>query len=79
MDKPTCNIGIRPLGRSADGPSPVVQKEIAALKAMVEDSKLLPPANCPANAKLHRQHIIKHGGESAKRFVQIFTELGLDF
>ena len=40
----------------------------------------LPPANCPAHAKLHRQAAINAADETGKeRLKKTMRELGLDF
>ena len=52
--------------------------EMSRLKAAYKD---LPPANCPAHAKLHRQAGLKAAATEAgrERLKKIYSELGLDF
>jgi tRNA(Arg) A34 adenosine deaminase TadA len=51
--------------------------EMSKLKAAYAG---LPPANCPAHAKLHRQAAINAADETGKeRLKKTMRELGLDF
>lgn len=69
-----------PLGRNPHSLSPVIAEEQEKYKAYLADMHALPPANCPENAKLHRQVMLKHASpEKRKAYEKIFRELKLEF
>jgi hypothetical protein len=74
------NLGVKPLGRQADGPSPVVAAELAAFAAFKADwfAALALPLN--DRAKALRGVQLAHASPNARAEREAaFRELGLDW
>lgn len=74
------NLGVKPLGRQADGPSPVIVAELAAFADYKRDWFAALALPLGERAKALRAARIKHAApEKRAGFIKTFRELGLDW